>query len=77
VPAVVARALELEPQVKALAERYRGAQRALSGPGRDFPVALEGLKLKEISYNPRRGLSRAEMSTGPIALIDQNMPWSS
>ena len=75
-PAVVARALELEPQVKALAERYADAPNALYlGRGVNFPVALEGaLKLKEISYIHAEGYPAAEMKHGPIALIDQNMP---
>ena len=41
----------------------------------NFPVALEGaLKLKEISYIHAEGLPAAEMTHGPIALIDDQMP---
>ena len=75
-PELVERALEVEPQVKALAERYADAPNALYlGRGVNFPVALEGaLKLKEISYVHAEGYPAAEMKHGPIALIDENMP---
>ena len=75
-PELVERALAVEPQVKALAERYADAPNALYlGRGVNFPVALEGaLKLKEISYIHAEGYPAAEMKHGPIALIDENMP---
>ena len=75
-PELVERALALEPQVRALAERYGDAPNALYlGRGANFPVALEGaLKLKEISYIHAEGYPAAEMKHGPIALIDENMP---
>jgi len=75
-PELVERALAVEPQVRALAERYADARNALYlGRGANFPVALEGaLKLKEISYIHAEGYPAAEMKHGPIALIDENMP---
>jgi glucosamine--fructose-6-phosphate aminotransferase (isomerizing) len=75
-PELVARTLELEPEVKRLAERYADAGNALYlGRGVNFPVALEGaLKLKEISYIHAEGYPAAEMKHGPIALIDEHMP---
>src|SRR5689334_3910026 len=75
-PDLVARTLEVESQVRALAERYADARNALYlGRGVNFPVALEGaLKLKEISYIHAEGYPAAEMKHGPIALIDENMP---
>ncbi len=75
-PDLVARTLELEPAVRALAERYGDARNALYlGRGVNFPVALEGaLKLKEISYVHAEGYPAAEMKHGPIALIDDNTP---
>ncbi len=75
-PELVERALAVEPQVRALAERYADAPNALYlGRGANFPVALEGaLKLKEISYIHAEGYPAAEMKHGPIALIDENMP---
>jgi glucosamine--fructose-6-phosphate aminotransferase (isomerizing) len=75
-PDLVAETLELEPQVKALAEQWADAGHALYlGRGVNFPVALEGaLKLKEISYIHAEGYPAAEMKHGPIALIDEQMP---
>jgi len=75
-PGLVARTLELEPQVRVLAEHFAQAPNALYlGRGVNFPVALEGaLKLKEISYIHAEGYPAAEMKHGPIALIDANMP---
>jgi glucosamine--fructose-6-phosphate aminotransferase (isomerizing) len=75
-PDLVDEALELEPEVRELAERYVEARHALYlGRGVNFPVALEGaLKLKEISYIHAEGYPAAEMKHGPIALIDEQMP---
>jgi glucosamine--fructose-6-phosphate aminotransferase (isomerizing) len=75
-PGLVANTLEIEPEVRALAERFADARNALyMGRGVNFPVALEGaLKLKEISYIHAEGYPAAEMKHGPIALIDENMP---
>ena len=75
-PELIEQTLELEPQVRAVAEVYANARNALYlGRGVNFPVALEGaLKLKEISYIHAEGLPAAEMKHGPIALIDENMP---
>jgi len=75
-PGLVARTLELEPQIRVLAEQFAESPNALYlGRGVNFPVALEGaLKLKEISYIHAEGYPAAEMKHGPIALIDANMP---
>jgi glucosamine--fructose-6-phosphate aminotransferase (isomerizing) len=75
-PDLVARALELEPEVRQVAEACAGVGNALYlGRGVNYPVALEGaLKLKEISYIHAEGYPAAEMKHGPIALIDTNMP---
>src|SRR5256712_3527396 len=75
-PDLVARTLELDPQVRELATRFADARNALYlGRGVNFPVALEGaLKLKEISYIHAEGYPAAEMKHGPIALIDEDMP---
>jgi len=77
-PALVARALALEPEIRVLAQSLvgQGAGNALYlGRGVNFPVALEGaLKLKEISYLHAEGYPAAEMKHGPIALIDEAMP---
>jgi len=75
-PAQVEEVLELDVQIRELAEVYADARNFLYlGRGFQFPVALEGaLKLKEVSYIHAEGYPAAEMKHGPIALIDQDMP---
>ncbi|MBZ4219605.1 MAG: glutamine--fructose-6-phosphate transaminase (isomerizing) [Chlorobium sp.] len=75
-PEKAARILELNDQIKDIAERFKDAKNFLYlGRGFNFPVALEGaLKLKEISYIHAEGYPAAEMKHGPIALIDEDMP---
>ncbi|WP_341843377.1 glutamine--fructose-6-phosphate transaminase (isomerizing) [Chitinophaga caseinilytica] len=72
----VATSLQLNDQVKAIAEKYKDARDFLYlGRGYNFPIALEGaLKLKEISYIHAEGYPAAEMKHGPIALVDENLP---
>jgi len=76
VPEKAARILELDSQIKSIAELFKDAKNFLYlGRGYNFPVALEGaLKLKEISYIHAEGYPAAEMKHGPIALIDEDMP---
>lgn len=76
IPEKVARILELDSQIRLIAERFKDAKNFLYlGRGFNFPVALEGaLKLKEISYIHAEGYPAAEMKHGPIALIDEDMP---
>ena len=76
IPEKAARILELDSQIKSIAERFKDAKNVLYlGRGFNFPVALEGaLKLKEISYIHAEGYPAAEMKHGPIALIDEDMP---
>jgi glucosamine--fructose-6-phosphate aminotransferase (isomerizing) len=75
-PGKVERVLELDEDIRALAETYLDCRNFLYlGRGYQFPVALEGaLKLKEVSYIHAEGYPAAEMKHGPIALIDENMP---
>ncbi len=75
-PGLAQQALDSEPQVRAVAERFMGAQDFLYlGRGICYPIALEGaLKLKEISYIHAEGYPAGEMKHGPIALIDEKMP---
>ncbi len=75
-PEKASRILELDSQIKDIAESFKDARNALYlGRGYNFPVALEGaLKLKEISYIHAEGYPAAEMKHGPIALIDRDMP---
>lgn len=76
VPEKVSRILELNDQIRSIAELVKDAVNMLYlGRGHHFPVALEGaLKLKEISYIHAEGYPAAEMKHGPIALIDEKMP---
>jgi glucosamine--fructose-6-phosphate aminotransferase (isomerizing) len=76
IPSKVAEALELNDQIKGIAERLIDRDSWLYlGRGVNFPVALEGaLKFKEVSYVHAEGMHAAEMKHGPIAMIDNGMP---
>lgn len=75
-PGLIAKALELEPEIEKLARELSKASDVLYlGRGTSFPLALEGaLKLKEISYIHAEGYPAGELKHGPIALIDESMP---
>jgi glucosamine--fructose-6-phosphate aminotransferase (isomerizing) len=75
-PSLVARALELEPQMVELGQRYARAKNAMyMARGINFPIALEGaLKLKEVSYVHAEGYAAGELKHGPIALLDPDVP---
>ena len=73
---LVADVLKLDPQIRALADRFVGKQHALFlGRGTHWPVAMEGaLKLKEISYIHAEAYAAGELKHGPLALVDADMP---
>ncbi|MGI9430979.1 MAG: glutamine--fructose-6-phosphate transaminase (isomerizing) [Myxococcota bacterium] len=75
-PRVIEQVLLLDPDIRAIAQRYFKATNFLFlGRGSMYPIAMEGaLKLKEISYIHAEGYAAGEMKHGPIALIDENMP---
>ncbi|MDA1116949.1 MAG: glutamine--fructose-6-phosphate transaminase (isomerizing) [Proteobacteria bacterium] len=75
-PAALAAALALEPQVIAWAERFAKKEHALFlGRGIHYPIALEGaLKLKEISYIHAEAYPAGELKHGPLALVTREMP---
>jgi len=75
-PHLVEKVLELESEIKEVAEKFVNARDFLYlGRGINYPIALEGaLKLKEISYIHAEGYPAGEMKHGPIALIDEDMP---
>lgn len=75
-PGLLAKALELEPEIEKLARELSKARDVLYlGRGTSYPLALEGaLKLKEISYIHAEGYPAGELKHGPIALIDEAMP---
>jgi glucosamine--fructose-6-phosphate aminotransferase (isomerizing) len=76
IPKLVKETLEVSPQIKKLAEKYKDYNNFLFlGRKYNFPIALEGaLKLKEIAYVNAQGYGAGEMKHGPIALIDENFP---
>lgn len=75
-PGSVQHALNLEPQIKAWADKFAVKDNALFlGRGLHFPIALEGaLKLKEISYIHAEAYPAGELKHGPLALVDEDMP---
>ncbi|SKA04855.1 glutamine--fructose-6-phosphate transaminase (isomerizing) [Novilysobacter spongiicola] len=75
-PGSVQHALNLEPQVKAWADRFAPKDHALFlGRGVHYPIAMEGaLKLKEISYIHAEAYPAGELKHGPLALVDAQMP---
>ena len=75
-PDKVARCLELNERVAAIAHKYAQSDVMLFlGRQYNYPVALEGaLKLKETSYIAASGHPSAELKHGVIALIDERTP---
>ncbi|MBV8445917.1 MAG: isomerizing glutamine--fructose-6-phosphate transaminase, partial [Candidatus Dormibacteraeota bacterium] len=76
VPALLERALDVEPLVANIAQRYAQASDAMYiARGVNFATALEGaLKLKEISYIHAEGYAAGELKHGPIALLGPAVP---
>lgn len=75
-PEKIARTLELDEKIAAIAQRY-AASRVMLFMGRQFnyPIALEGaLKLKEVSYIAASGYPSAELKHGVIALVNEETP---
>ncbi len=75
-PAALANALRLEPEMAAWAAKFAGCEHALFlGRGVHYAIALEGaLKLKEISYIHAEAYAAGELKHGPLALVDRSMP---
>jgi len=75
-PGEIEKALELDQDIKRLAQRFTEKRHALFlGRGEEYPVAMEGaLKLKEISYIHAEAYAAGELKHGPLALIDADMP---
>jgi len=77
VPAKVEHALNLNDQIRTLAQEHFGDKHnaLFLGRGAQFPVAMEGaLKLKEISYIHAEAYPAGELKHGPLALVDASMP---
>ena len=75
-PDLVARTLQLDAQIAAIAKKYAHSKSFLfMGRQAQYPIALEGaLKLKEISYISSSGYPSAELKHGVIALITEEAP---
>ncbi|MGH2672080.1 MAG: glutamine--fructose-6-phosphate transaminase (isomerizing) [Actinomycetota bacterium] len=75
-PEQVERTLQLDAQVRAIAEQIHQARDVLFiGRHTGFPAALEGaLKLKELSYVHAEGYPAGELKHGAIALVEEGVP---
>ena len=75
-PGKVARVLEMNQHLPAVAEKYANSHGMLfMGRQFQYPVALEAaLKLKEISYMFCSGYPSAELKHGVIALVNPDTP---
>jgi glucosamine--fructose-6-phosphate aminotransferase (isomerizing) len=76
IPDWAAKALELEDQITARAERYRFMERAIVvGRGLNYSNAFEfALKMMETCYVVAERFSSADFLHGPIAMVDRAFP---
>jgi glucosamine--fructose-6-phosphate aminotransferase (isomerizing) len=76
IPDALARVLEVEPDVAALAPRYRYMQACVViGRGYNYASAFElALKLKELTYTIAEPYSSADFLHGPLALVEDGFP---
>jgi glucosamine--fructose-6-phosphate aminotransferase (isomerizing) len=76
IPDWAAKALKLEEQITARAERYRFMERAIVvGRGLNYANAFEfALKLMETCYVVAERFSTADFLHGPIAMVDRSFP---
>jgi glucosamine--fructose-6-phosphate aminotransferase (isomerizing) len=76
IPDWTAKALELEEQITARAERYRFMERAIVvGRGLNYANAFEiALKLMETCYVVAERFSTADLLHGPIAMVERSFP---
>lgn len=75
-PEIAARALELEPLMVHLSERYRYMRHAVVvGRGLNYASAFEfALKLMETCYVVAERFSSADFLHGPIAMVEPDLP---
>ncbi len=73
-PSLVQRAIDLNPNLEALAKTYHARDNVFFiGRYNDYAACLEGsLKLKEISYIHSEAYAAGELKHGTIALIEEN-----
>ncbi|MGX1505951.1 UNVERIFIED_CONTAM: glucosamine--fructose-6-phosphate aminotransferase (isomerizing) [Streptomyces graminofaciens] len=76
VPDLAGRILGRQDEVRALASRYRFAERmVITSRGYGYPTAKEAaLKLMETSYIPALAYSGADLLHGPLAMVDNVSP---
>lgn len=76
IPEHVRMALGMEPEIAALAERYRFMNHAVvMGRGLNYSNAFEfALKLMETCYVIAERFSSADFQHGPIAMVEQGFP---
>jgi glucosamine--fructose-6-phosphate aminotransferase (isomerizing) len=72
-PALVAETLELDAQIRLIAQTYKSAGNFLFfGRQANFPIALDGaLKLEEMTHIPASGHPSAELEHGVAAMINK------
>lgn len=75
-PELARSVLDRQAEVRALAARYRFAERmVLTSRGYGYPTAKEAaLKLMETSYIPALSYSGADLLHGPLAMVDNVSP---
>jgi glucosamine--fructose-6-phosphate aminotransferase (isomerizing) len=75
-PSLVQRAIDLNPNIQALAEKYHSHNNLFFiGRNLDYAACMEGsLKLKEISYLHSEAYAAGELKHGTIALIEKGRP---
>lgn len=75
-PTAVAKALERDDEVAAMAGRFAGHEDVyFIGRGLDHAVAMEGsLKMKEISYIHSEAMPAGELKHGTLALVTEGTP---
>lgn len=75
-PALVQRSIDLNANIKELAEKYHSHNNLFFiGRNLDYAACLEGsLKLKEISYLHSEAYAAGELKHGTIALIEKGRP---
>ena len=76
IPEWVSLALDLEPEIRHRAERYRFMRQAVSiGRGLNYSNSLEfALKLMETCYVVAERFSSADLLHGPIAMLEPSFP---
>ncbi len=75
-PSLIQRAIDLNPNIQDLAEKYHGHNNLFFiGRNLDYAACMEGsLKLKEISYLHSEAYAAGELKHGTIALIEKDRP---